>query len=160
MPWMIDGHNLIPHVAGLSLSDPDDEMRLVERLQQFCARRNTRVEVYFDRAAAGQAGRRGFGAVVAVFVPADRTADQAITARLRALGRAARQWTVVSSDREVQRAARWAQARVVSAAEFARRLNAPATDTAASAGENKPEHLSEAEIEAWLRLFWGENDAP
>ncbi len=28
MPILVDGHNLVPHVPGLSLRDPDDEMVL------------------------------------------------------------------------------------------------------------------------------------
>ena len=36
MPYLIDGHNLIPKVAGLSLKAVDDEMQLIELLQEFC----------------------------------------------------------------------------------------------------------------------------
>ena len=36
MPYLIDGHNLIPKVRGLSLQSMDDEMELVELLQEFC----------------------------------------------------------------------------------------------------------------------------
>ena len=36
--WMkrlvIDGHNLIPKIPGLRLDDPDDEMKLIEKLTQ------------------------------------------------------------------------------------------------------------------------------
>ena len=147
---IIDGHNLIPKLPGLSLRDADDEMRLVEWLQRYCARHNTRAEVYFDRAAAGNAGRRRFGAVTAVFVRTGRTADEAIAARLQTLGRSAANWTVVSSDRAVQRAARWAGARVRSAEDFARALQALSS---AKAAPEKPEALSPEEVEAWLRLF-------
>ncbi len=150
MPLIIDGHNLIPKLPGLSLQAPDDEMRLVEWLQRYCAHRNTRAEVYFDRAAAGSAGRRHFGAVTAVFVHSGRTADQAIAARVRKLGKQARNWVVVSSDHEVQRAARWAGARVVSSETFAAELMA-LNQTRVEA--EKPENLSADELEEWLRLF-------
>jgi len=33
MPYLIDGHNLIAQMPGFSLSDPDDEARLVLRLR-------------------------------------------------------------------------------------------------------------------------------
>ena len=155
MSYIIDGHNLIPKIPGLSLSDPNDEMRLVERLQRYCARRNTRAEVYFDRAAAGSAGRRHFGAVTAVFVREGRTADQAIAARVRKLGKQARNWVVVSSDHEVQRAARWAGARVMRSEAFAAELGAPSS---AAAGEEKPAALSDEELDEWLRLFGEEGD--
>ena len=153
MPYIIDGHNLIPKIPGLSLHEPDDEMRLVELLQRYCARHNVRVEVYFDRAAPGEAGKRRFGAVTAVFVRAGRTADQAIAVRVRQLGKQARNWVVVSSDREVQQAARWAGARVTDASAFAAELRAP---SGAAAGEEKPATLSDDELDEWLRLFGGE----
>ncbi len=154
MPLLIDGHNLISKIAGISLQAPDDEMQLVRLLQRYCAHRNTRAEVYFDRAAAGQAGRRRFGAVIAVFVRAGRTADQAIASRLRALERQAANWIVVSSDQEVQRAARWARARVLSSEAFAQELHALMHPYHS---EEKPASLSENELEEWLKLF-GEND--
>jgi predicted RNA-binding protein with PIN domain len=147
---IIDGHNLIPKVPGLSLQAPDDEMRLVELLQRYCAHRNTRAEVYFDRAAAGNAGRRPFGAVTAVFVRSGRTADQAIAARVRQLGKQARNWVVVSSDREVQQAARWAGARVLTSEAFAAELSALNRSQPAS---EKPEKLTPDELDEWLRLF-------
>jgi len=150
MPYIIDGHNLIPKIPGLSLRDPDDEMRLVEQLQRYCAHRNTRVEVYFDRAEAGRAGRRGFGAVTAIFVRQGRTADQAIAARVRKLGKQAHNWVVVSSDHEVQQAARWAGARVLTSEAFAAELAAPRRGNAAA---EKPTAPAEDELEEWLRLF-------
>lgn len=153
MPYIIDGHNLIPKIPGLSLRDPNDEMRLVEMLQRYCARRNVRVEVYFDRAAPGAGGKRRFGAVTAVFVRAGRTADQAIAARVRRLGKQARNWVVVSSDREVQQAARWAGARVVDSSTFAAELRAPSST---ATGEEKPAALSDDELDEFLRLFGGE----
>jgi len=153
MPLIIDGHNLIPKIPGLSLQAPDDEMRLVERLQRYCARHNTRAEVYFDRAAPGSAGRRSFGAVTAVFVREGRTADQAIAARLQKLARGAANWTVVSSDRAVQRAARWARAQVMSSEAFARALQALSAPGEAA---EKPDTLAPDEIDEFLKLFGAE----
>jgi len=49
MPYIIDGHNLIPRV-GLRLDALDDEMALVEILRDFCRIKKKRVEVYFDGA--------------------------------------------------------------------------------------------------------------
>jgi len=155
MPYLIDGHNLIPRVAGLSLSQADDEERLLELLAEFCARRRARVVVYFDRAAPGQAGRQAYGAVTAVFVRGGRTADEAIASHLQRLGRTARNWTVVSSDHAVQRSARWAGAKVMAAEEFARLLRAPAGGSSAA---EKPESPPPEEIEELLRLFGGEGE--
>ena len=60
MPYIVDGHNLIPHV-GLRLNAEDDEMALVEMLREFCRVKKTRIEIYFDGAPPGQANTRKFG---------------------------------------------------------------------------------------------------
>lgn len=150
MPYLVDGHNLIPKV-GLRLDSPDDEMDLVALLQEFCRLHRRQVEVYFDGAPAGQAGTRSLGAVKATFVRAGATADAAIAQRLKRLGRAARNWTVVSSDRQVQAEARAARAEVLSSEEFARQLQqAPRGESCRPAAERV---ISPAEVEEWLRLF-------
>ena len=64
MPYLIDGHNLIPKL-GLRLDACDDELALVTRLQEFCRLRRAQVEVYFDGAPPGQPASRKFGAVTA-----------------------------------------------------------------------------------------------
>ncbi|HEY57866.1 MAG TPA: NYN domain-containing protein [Anaerolineae bacterium] len=150
--YLIDGHNLIPHVAGLSLRDPDDERRLAEGLAAFCRRARCRAEVYFDGAPPTQARRFTLGRVTVVFVRRGRTADAAIHARLRQLGGAARNVIVVSSDRQVQAAVKSYGAQVMDAATFARRLAASATASAGEA-EEKPAEVSPDEVEEWLRLF-------
>lgn len=171
MPTLIDGHNLIPKL-GLSLRSLDDEMQLVARLQEFCrAERKKSLEVYFDGAPAGQVGTRKMGLVTAHFVRLGATADSAIRARLKTLGRAARNWTVVTSDRQVQADARGAGAAVVSSEAFAARVNAstralaPGRQPAKSPqgakspkgerveGSAKEAGMSEEEVEEWLRLF-------
>ena len=53
MPFIVDGHNLIPKVPGLNLQDMEDELQLVELLQEFCRINRKQVEVYFDNAPPG-----------------------------------------------------------------------------------------------------------
>jgi predicted RNA-binding protein with PIN domain len=117
MPFLIDGHNLIPK-AGFKLADLDVEDALIEILQKFCRLRRTSIEVYFDGGIPGQPSRGNFGNVSAFFVRKGRTADEAIEKRLQVLGKTARNWAVVSSDRRVQMAAREAHARSISSEEF------------------------------------------
>lgn len=152
MAYLIDGHNLIPKIPGLSLADPDDEMRLVEVVQALCRRQRKRAEVFFDQAPPGMAGSHRSGWVLVHFVRQGLTADEAIARRLRSLGGEARNWTVVSSDHRVQAEARAQGARVVSAEEFARWLQA--TDSSAPAKPSSKEApLSPEEVDYWLRLF-------
>jgi predicted RNA-binding protein with PIN domain len=78
------------------------------------------------------------------------TADNAIRGRLNKLGNNARNWTVVSSDRQVQTEARSFRAAVLSSDEFARKLKR-ARDSAP-----KPAHernLSKHEVDDWLEIF-------
>lgn len=159
--YLIDGHNLIPRVHGLDLSDPDDEMRLIEILQEFCLRSRKKVTVFFDQAPPGMSGSRNYGQVRAVFVRQGATADQAIVSRLEKLGRRATQYTVVSSDQWVVQNARSRRAQVLSAEQFAYLMlqaqdnNSPVEDPA------KPQTaLDDSEIEEWLNLFQrGEDSA-
>lgn len=149
MPFLIDGHNLIPKL-GLRLDDPDDEMELIRLLQDFARIRRQPVEVYFDGAPAGQAGERRVGTVKAHFVRQGQTADLAIRKRLENLGGSAKNWVVVSSDREVQGAARVNRARVSAAEEFVKLLRETLSGSAPSADDKK---LSAGEVEEWLKLF-------
>lgn len=152
MPYLIDGHNLIPKL-GLRLDSIDDEMELIAILQEFCRLERTpagRVEVFFDGAPAPQAGTRKLGAVTAHFVRLGTTADNAIRNRLKKLGKSARNWTVVSSDREVQTEARAARAEVMSSDSFAGMLKQARNSAPKPVDDRK---LSQKEVEDWLKLF-------
>lgn len=150
MPYIIDGHNLIPKL-GLRLDEPDDEMELVRLLQDFARIRRQQVDVYFDGAPAGQAGMRKFGSIKAHFVRQGQTADSAIRRRLEEMGKAAKNWIVVSSDHEVLSAARVHQAHSLRSEEFVKQIRTALTTTTQSGtSESK---LSEKEVEEWINLF-------
>ena len=151
MPYLIDGHNLIPKL-GLRLDSPDDELELVAILQEFCRLERRQAEVFFDAAPSPHAGTRKLGAVTAHFSPIGASADNAIHNRLKKLGKASKNWTVVSSDREVQSNARAAQAEVVSSDEFAKTLKHVMNSPRISKTERM---VSESEIEEWIKLFGG-----
>ena len=78
--YIIDGHNLIPKIRGLSLEALDDEAQLLALLQEFYRVRRKPVEVFFDGAPPGKAGMRTVGMIRAHFVARDREADEAIEA--------------------------------------------------------------------------------
>lgn len=153
MPYLVDGHNLIPNIPGLSLSALEDELELIPWLQEFCRQRRKQVEVYFDRGQHGVPPRKGFGLVSAVFVPAGMTADNAIRLRLRQLGKGARNWIVVSSDRQVQAEARSARAQVISSADFAAQLIETARTAAPRSHNASPPSLNEREVNEWMEIF-------
>ena len=153
MPYLIDGHNLIPKLPGLSLKSIDDEVELIQWLQEYCRKSGKNVEIYFDNAPPGQAGTQGYGRVKAHFIRAGRTADEAIISRLRSLGRGAKNWRVVSSDRQVAAAARSFQAQVISSEEFARTMLVNPPEDRTDPGVESDLSLNPAEIDAWLDLF-------
>jgi predicted RNA-binding protein with PIN domain len=154
MNYIIDGHNLIAKIPGLSLSMLDDEQRLIELLNRYGQQNRHKMEVYFDGAPVGQAGIRNFGRVRAHFVPLSQTADDAIRKQLVRFGREARNWVVVTSDRSVQLAGREAHAQVMTAEDFAGRLKASLEQIGHGNGENPTDQsMSEAELKEWLTIF-------
>ncbi len=153
MPYIIDGHNLIPKIQGLSLQAIDDEVQLIEQLQEFCRQTRKNVEVYFDNAPLDGVRARSYGLVTARFIRSGITADDAIRNRLVKLGRAARNWTVVSSDQAVQNSARAAQAKFLSSDTFAGMLEKTIQESLKDMREKKPIELSTEELDDWLRLF-------
>ena len=149
MPYLIDGHNLIGKIPGLRLDELDDEQSLIELLQGFCQKTRKDVEVYFDVSATGHARAHVHGRVTARFVRSGETADNAMARRLKTLGKAAANWTVVSSDNEVRASAKRSRSRVLSSDEFAREL-------LADGGEypfQQDKKLSNDEVDDWLELF-------
>ena len=152
MSLLIDGHNLIPHVRGLSLQTIDDEERLIELLQVYCRVNNKSVLVFFDKAAPGHAGKRSHGRVTAQFVREGSTADAAIIQRLRKAKRAARNFTVVSSDRRVQLEARALGASITPSDHFARQLD-HARYHASRIDPDESITIRDGELEEWLRMF-------
>lgn len=153
MPYLIDGHNLIPKVPGLSLASIDDEIHLIQRLQVYHQQTGKKLEVYFDNAPPGYSRTQRFGSVTAHFIRQGSTADAAIRQRLKKLGRAASTWTVVSSDRQVQAAAHGVHARVTSSEDFATELTQHKFEESFGLEENAEINLSADEVEEWLRLF-------
>ena len=160
MAYLIDGHNLIPHVPNLHLEDIDDEQALIELLQVFCRQSRKPVEVYFDNAPASQAGKRRFGMVTAVFVRQGRTADDAIRQRLAQLKGQAAEFIVVSSDRQVQNAARMARAHVTPSPAFAQQMISIQQDAANRTTEKQPPDLTDDEIDEWLQIFNSRRNRP
>ena len=153
MPYLIDGHNLIPKM-GLHLDSVDDELELIAILQEFCRLERKQVEVYFDGAPALQAGTRKYGLVTAHFVPQKTTADNAIRIRLKKMGKSAKNWIIVSSDRRVQLEAHAARAEVLSSESFAAMLK-QVRDSAPKA--NNDRKLTRQEVEDWIKVFENKN---
>lgn len=158
MAYLIDGHNLIGQLPDISLSDPDDEAKLVQKLIGLAARESKRVVVVFDSGLPGGKSRLSTGTVEVIFASVRSSADDVMKERIKR-ARDAGQWIVVSNDRAVLDAARARRMTTLTSAEFAVQLRQPPPPPKgkrprpADPGEADDVHVSPAEVEAWLEIF-------
>jgi predicted RNA-binding protein with PIN domain len=157
MAYLIDGHNLIGQLPDISLRDPDDEARLVQKLIGLSARQSKRVVVVFDSGLPGGKSRMSTGQVEVIFASVGSSADDVMKERIKRV-RDPGQWIVVSNDRAVLDAARARRMTTITSAEFAVQLRqSPAPKgkrpRSTDPGEADDVHVSSAEVEAWLEIF-------
>lgn len=152
MNLVIDGHNLIPKIPGMSLKDLDDEPKLIALVQEYCRLKHTTAELFFDGALPGfSSGIKG-GLVHIHAVRKGTAADEAILNFLTQKGKAARNFTLISSDHHVQTQGRNLGATILTSDQFAHDLvNTLSQPEKKSSGDLKP--LSQTEINEWLELF-------
>ena len=148
MPYLIDGHNLIP-CAGIDLHDPNDEVKLVHKLRGFAVARCKKCTVVFDGGMPGGRSRLSTGSVKVIFAPSHSNADHIIKQRIRKIPDA-RNWTLVSSDFAVQNVARRYGMQVMSSAAFAQRLQTKIQDPRGAA-DDAP--VPADEVDEWLKCF-------
>lgn len=149
---IIDGHNLVPKVPGLKLSDSEDENALVEVVKEYCRLSRTQAELFFDGSPAQGNPAKKYGLVNVHFIRKGLTADDAIINFTRQHYRPNAPLTVISSDHRVQNAVRSVGAEAQSSeafyAEMQRVFSSPA-----AAREKNEKTLSESELQFWLDEF-------
>ncbi|MCR4407088.1 MAG: NYN domain-containing protein [Anaerolineae bacterium] len=154
MLLLIDGHNLIAKLPGISLDDPHDEARLVERLRRYRAHTGKRIVVVFDCGVpAGWSADLSGGGITVIFAAPGKPADRIIIERIRR-SRNPRDLAVISSDREVMAVAEEYGARVIPADSFVATLSTP-PPTIEERAELK---LSPIEVEEWLHIFGADEE--
>lgn len=153
MPILIDGHNLIPKIPGMSLSMLDDEDLLIKMLVNYCRVSRKQVTVFFDNAPPGTEKSKHFGSLKVYFVREGRSADSAIISMLRGLRKKAKNWTVVSSDRELQRNAMSLGARIISSEEFAMLLSRELEEDSETSDLQNENYPDDGEVKRWLEIF-------
>jgi uncharacterized protein len=151
MPYLVDGHNLIPKIPGISLQDPDDELKLIRILLEYTRITQSSLEVYFDRAPAGYDKTRQLGRVKAVFVSDKTIADEMIIRRIKTLGRSAQNWTVVTSDHRIQADAKESRAIRLSSEEFAQKIMSALEKSGGTPATDRD--MSADELDSWMKLF-------
>jgi uncharacterized protein len=160
MTYLIDGHNLIPKITGLSLDQLDDEVALVDLIVAFSTSHKHQVELFFDRGRVGSLRDYQRGRVHVHFVLPPMIADNAILARLLGIGRAARNYVVVTDDRNVQNRARSLGAAILSSTSFATELQNSCSSSKPIQGNKNQTQINTNEIEEWLKIFNSEHKKP
>lgn len=160
MPYVIDGHNLIHAMPGISLDEEHDEVRLVQKLRGFFGRIGKKAEIVFDHGLpGGHSPDLSNSQVKVTFAPAHRmSADAVIKKRVRT-NRDPAQLVVVSSDHEVQNAALARKASVMTSQQFVDYM-AETLASAAEAARSEDVQLSASEVDEWLHIFGADQDQP
>lgn len=159
MEYYIDGHNLIPKLPGISLSEDGDEEKLLERIQEFARLSRRKCTVFFDKAPENRTKNAHYGTVQVVYVTHHYKADEEIIARVNKAGARVKEITVVSSDQHVQWQSHQAGASVMPSEKFAAEMEKIFLyGKSQEGGHSKmsPQmeaKLSSDEVEEWLRIF-------
>ncbi|PJF25446.1 MAG: hypothetical protein CUN53_12755 [Phototrophicales bacterium] len=153
MPYLIDGHNLIGQLPDISLSDPNDEAKLVIKLVGFAARKRVKCVVVFDKGITAGKSRMSNSAVEVVFAPSSSSADAVMIARIESTPDPG-YWIVVSNDNAVLKRAQKRQMKAIKSSVFARELRGvQVIDKDADPGEAEHVRISAAEVEMWIQIF-------
>ncbi len=159
MEYFIDGHNLIPKVSGIRLSDDNDENKLLERLQSFASLTRKKCTVFFDKAPDNMTRDSHYGTLHVIYVTHHTKADEEIIDRVNKAGKTrAREITVVSSDQHVCWQCHQAGAATMRSEQFASEMERvfSGNDRTNRAGKGKPRiepKLSSKEVDEWMKIF-------
>ena len=170
MHYIIDGHNLIGKMPDISLKDPNDEVKLTMRIKSWVAESKKReVTLFFDGGIQGMTmNRMSSRNLKVIFAPAGKTADSLIISHLRKL-KNPREYTLVTSDREIIGHAKTLRIRSLLSEEFIERMgfvfkeqSEKAPKTKKEAPSEKPDvaKISDADVQEWLDLFGPVPDRP
>ena len=164
MIYLIDGHNLIGKMPDIKLSDPDDEERMVTRLQNWARLdRKRKVEVVFDAGSHGGFGDLLSGLGVNVrFSRMGQTADAVLIRQIKGI-RNAQEYTLISSDREIIAVAKKRRVGYILSEEFVLMLAEERAAMLAGAHEEAKKtadislaeevDISDEEVDEWLDTF-------
>lgn len=151
MRYLIDGYNVIGASHHVDFTDKDKEEKLTRLLCRFLRSRDSAV-LYFDgrRLWDTLGGREQRGAVLIRYTPSGISADAAIRTDMQKATCGKKGLCIVSSDREIQAAARQCRIAYMPSDGFIRQLYAAADDGSEHA---KPNTVSDLEFKYWQSCF-------
>jgi len=154
MPLLIDGHNLIGRLPDLSLSDPNDEAKLIAQLKAYVAHTGRQITVVFDPAPNSDLldfGHRKYreGKLEVIYAPPGHKADDVIR-EIVGQAKDRKGLIVVTADGALAHFTRQCGVRVQPPAEFMRGLQQMLN--AAADADEKPA-AGKAEVEEWAKVF-------
>ena len=154
MHFLVDGHNLIGQMPDISLSDPDDEDQLIDRLHRFVLRYpRHQVTVVFDGGRYGHPPARDPQRVRSIFARSPGDADGRLIQILEGCPNPPG-YTLVSADRAVRTAAKTRAITVMPPAEFILLLHTPAPQRRSLRRGARPEPKQpRAAVDEWLQIF-------
>ena len=152
MPVVIDGHNLIGKMKGISLADPHDEEKLVRLLAQHLHDSQQKVIVVFDKGSGlgfirSQSGPR----LRVIFARPESSADAVIMDMIKHDPNP-RGLTIVSSDNEIRRCARSRRAHLMSSEDLAQELESCPHHHKRRA---RTDDIGKIDVNEWLEYFKG-----
>jgi predicted RNA-binding protein with PIN domain len=158
---LIDGHNLIGHTPDLSLSDPNDEAKLIARLKAYSARTGRAITVVFD--PDPEADPAGFdynrfrdGRLEVIYAQAWQKADDVIREIVGEV-KDRRGIILVTSDGALANFTRQCGVRVRSSEAFEREMR---QTLLATPEEDEKPVASPSEISLWAGVFQEPKPAP
>ncbi len=150
MPFLVDGNNLIGLTRGLKLRDDKSQLSIVQRICAYQRRKGGRYTVFFDGESQGGRALRDskLGGVTIRFSGHGVSADESIKRLLR---RAAhpREYTVISSDRQLAIECQHLGSHLMNCTDFNREMEHLRSEPL-QRWEKTP---SAAEVEEWLKIF-------
>ena len=149
--FLVDGYNLL-HSFAREKTGGEARAKLVALIESYCVRGNYRARIVFDPTGGMKRNDRR-GPVEVRNVPQGVTADEEILAALSSTDDRT-QYTVVSNDAAIVKAAAKKGFPVVPCEEFARLISTQPQ------GPEKSEGASSGEVDYWMKEFGLDEDPP
>jgi hypothetical protein len=154
MPWLIDAANLGGVLGGAA--GARNSQAILAALLPWARERKQVVVVFDGPESPGMATRLGG---VEIVWSGTRSADDVISKRIAALGKAAKSWTVITNDQSLTRRCRDHGAKVEPASIFVRRTSQPHAKSKAAASAraaaDKPAPNAK-DVAHWRAVFGAE----